>query len=102
MAIDDRYEIIDAAHGTGGFGKISKRKDRELERFVAVKELRMLTDVDARERFKREARALARMSHPNVPAIYDVQFDDREMFIFFEFIEGQQLRSLISNTTVPP
>jgi len=79
MNIEDRYEVIDAAHGEGGYGRISKRRDKVLDRFVAVKQLRMLDNPEARERFKREAKALARMSHPNVPAIYDVQFDEREM-----------------------
>ena len=72
MALDERYEIIDALHGEGGFGKVSKRRDKILERYVAVKELRMLDDAEMRNRFKREAKALAQISHPNVPAIYDV------------------------------
>lgn len=102
MAIDDRYEVIDDAHGVGGFGKVSKRRDKALERLVAVKELRMLADTEARERFKREAKALARMSHPNIPAIYDVQFNEDQMFIFFEFVEGQPLRKLIGGSPMPP
>ena len=101
MDINERYEMIDAAHGEGGFGKISKRRDKVLDRYVAVKQLRMLENVEARERFKREAKALARMSHPNVPAIYDVQFDEHEMYIYFAFIEGQALRKLIQGSTVP-
>lgn len=58
----------------------------------------MLTDQDARERFRREAKALARMNHPNIPAIYDVQFTDEQMFILFAFVEGRQLRDLIGDT----
>ncbi|MFO1435362.1 MAG: serine/threonine-protein kinase [Gammaproteobacteria bacterium] len=99
MSADERYEIIDDSHGKGGFGQIAKHKDKILERFVAVKRLHMLSDAAARERFKREAKALARMSHPNVPAIYDVQFNDEQMLIFFEFIEGQTLRELIQSGT---
>jgi serine/threonine protein kinase len=98
MAIDDRYEMIDDRHGEGGFGRVSKRRDKALERFVAVKELRMLTELEARERFKREAKALARMNHPNIPAIYDVEFNDPQMFIFFAFVEGHPLREMIGNT----
>lgn len=99
MSLDDRYEIIDDSHGKGGFGQISKHRDKILERLVAVKRLHMLSDTAARERFKREAKALARMSHPNVPAIYDVQFNDEQMLIYFEFIEGQTLRELIQSGT---
>src|SRR5688572_25729362 len=101
MKVDERYEMIDPAHGEGGFGRISKRRDKILERFVAVKQLRMIKDSEAKERFKREAKALARMSHPNVPAIYDVQFDDVEMYIYFEFVEGNPLRNLIKGETIP-
>lgn len=88
MNIDERYELIAADHGEGGFGRIAKRRDKLLDRFVAVKQLRMLDNQEARERFKREAKALARMTHPNVPAIYDVQFDEDQMFICFAFGRG--------------
>jgi len=100
MPIDERYEVIDENHGEGGFGKVSKRRDKTLDRTVAVKQLRLLDDAAARERFVREAKALARMGHPNVPAIYDVQFAEDEMYICFEFIDGQPLRGLIGST--PP
>lgn len=97
----ERYEIIDDEHGKGGFGKISKHRDKILDRLVAVKQLHMLEDAAARERFKREAKALARMSHPNVPAIYDVKFSDDQMGIYFEFIEGQALGELIRSGSIP-
>jgi eukaryotic-like serine/threonine-protein kinase len=102
MVLNDRYEVVDETHGEGGFGRISKRRDKALERFVAVKELRLLSDQGVRERFRREAKVLARLSHPNIPAIYDVQFNDDQMFIFFEFIAGNSLRQLIGGETMPP
>jgi len=87
-----RYELIEDAHGEGGFGQVQQHRDRVLERLVAVKRLKMLKDEEARERFRREARTLARMSHPNVPAIYDVEFLGDRMQIYFEFIDGVTLR----------
>jgi serine/threonine protein kinase len=102
MVINERYEVIDDSHGEGGFGKVSKHRDKALDRFVAVKQLRILKDAEAAERFKREAKALARMSHPNIPAIYDVQFSEDQMYILFEFIEGKPLRELIKASTSPP
>ena len=42
MQLDERYEIIDAHHGEGGFGRVSKQRDKVLERFVAVKQMRLL------------------------------------------------------------
>lgn len=97
MLTEERYLVIDDSHGAGGFGKISKRRDTVLDRTVAVKQLHGLCDDNARERFHREAKALARMSHPNIPAIYDVQFDETKMEIYFEFIDGKTLRDLITD-----
>ena len=101
MTNSDRYEMIDEAHGEGGFGKIQKRRDNILDRFVAVKLLTLYDDEEARERFKREATTLAKMSHPNIPAIYDVDFLEKEMWIYFEYIEGNNLKDVIGEKTLP-
>jgi serine/threonine protein kinase len=101
MAQSTRYEVIDEDHGEGAFGKIQKRRDIILERFVAVKHLKLVKDPEAQARFVKEAKTLAKMSHPNVPAIYDVEFLDDEMRIYFEFIEGENLRKLITGKTIP-
>ena len=101
MKKESRYEIIDEKHGEGGFGKIQKQKDKILERLVAVKELKIINDEDARQRFFREAKTLARMTHPNVPSIYDVEFLSDEMRIYFEYVEGENLRKIISEKTIP-
>ncbi len=103
MAIPKRYEIINEKHGEGGFGKVSKLKDLELDRLVAVKqlELGLFNDPNLQERFRREAKALAKMSHPNIPAIYDVNFDNAEMLIYFEFIEGTTMRDIVTSGDVP-
>lgn len=98
--MSERYETIQEAHGEGGFGKISKYRDRELDRLVAVKELRLLDD-DSRERFRREAKTLAKLNHPNIPAIYDVEFGPEKMRIFFAFIDGKPLRDLITVPLIP-
>src|SRR5262249_55476628 len=98
---DERYETVAAEHGEGGFGRVSKRRDKILDRFVAVKQLKLLQDEDARERFRREAKALAKMSHPHSPAIYDVRFTDHRMEIIFEFVEGRPLRDIIKQGTIP-
>ncbi len=101
MADTTRYEIIDAKHGEGAFGKVQKRRDKILERFVAVKSLKLSNNTEARERFIREAKTLARMSHPNVPAIYDVDVLPQEIHIVFEFIDGKPLRQYITDKRVP-
>lgn len=101
MAEASRYELLDDSHGKGGFGQVSKRKDKILERLVAVKELRLLDDESAKERFRLEAKTLARLSHPNIPAIYDVDFGPDRMLIYFEFIEGKSLSKLIKESPLP-
>lgn len=101
MKTSDRYQVVDEKHGEGGFGKVSKQRDVVLDRFVAVKELHLPRDAASEERFEREARLLARLSHPNIPAIYDVKFDSNEMRIYFEFVEGESLRSIIQEGAFP-
>jgi serine/threonine protein kinase len=101
MDTEERYEILDKAHGKGGFGEISKQRDRFLDRLVAVKRLHMFADDESKQRFIHEAKTLARMSHPNVPAIYDVKFKEDEMMIYFEFIEGKNLRQILDSGTIP-
>lgn len=97
-----RYLLESKTHGSGGFGKIIKGHDNDLDRDIAVKVLSDLKsalppeDVD---RFRREARILAKLSHPNIPAIYDVVFDDAEQnfLIIFQFVAGQNLRQLLAS-----
>jgi serine/threonine-protein kinase len=96
--MDNRYRIEHAFAGEGGYGRIDKAFDSVLERPVAIKTLDPLfkespTAEDV-ERFHREAKSLAQLSHPNIPAIYDVQFspDKSEFRIIFEWIEGRNLR----------
>jgi serine/threonine protein kinase len=100
MDTEERYEIIEEAHGEGGFGRVAKRRDKLLDRFVAVKQLKVL-DEESKERFRREAKALAKMSHPHIPAIYDVRFLDNLMEIYIAFIEGQPLREVIKQGIIP-
>jgi serine/threonine protein kinase len=86
---------------TGGFAKVIRGKDNELDRDIAVKVLDQLIagfgDSD-RERFRREARILAKLSHPNIPAIYDVQLSTDHFLIIFQFIEGDNLRDILNSS----
>jgi eukaryotic-like serine/threonine-protein kinase len=75
--------------GAGGMGVVYEAYDDELERPLAVKLLRSPLD---RERLSREARALAKLSHPNVVAIYDVGTFGSYAFIAMELVEGTTLR----------
>jgi serine/threonine protein kinase len=78
--------------------KVRLAHDKELDRDVAIKSLdpilRAFSEAE-QERFKREARTLAKLSHPKIPAVYDVEFTPEKFDIIFQFIEGQNLRTII-------
>lgn len=93
-----RFTFDKEIHAEGGFGKIRKGRDHILERDVAVKIVGPLAkdaDKSLAERFRREARVLAALSHPNIPAIYDVQFEDETLLILFQFVRGKNLQEVI-------
>ena len=92
-----RYEIIQLL-GQGGMGAVYKAKDRELERFVALKVIRpeLAVDPEILARFKQELVLARQVTHKNVIRIFDLGEADGIKFITMEFIEGQQLKSLIT------
>ncbi|HSQ32018.1 MAG TPA: protein kinase [Gemmatimonadaceae bacterium] len=86
------YEIV-ALLGSGGMGAVYRARDTRLQREVAIKVLApgVLADEEARERFRREALALARFSHPNIATVYDVGAADGADYIVMECVPGQTL-----------
>jgi len=93
-----RFTFDTTAHGSGGYGRVYKGRDNVLERDVAVKVLDAVAaelDGQALNRFKREARVLAKLSHPSVPAVYDVVMSHDQFAIMFQFVAGSTLREVI-------
>ncbi len=90
------YRIVTPL-GAGGMGEVYRARDARLSREVAVKVLpeQVSSDPDRLNRFEREARAAAALSHPNILAIYDVGTHDGQPYIVTELLEGQTLRQLI-------
>jgi predicted Ser/Thr protein kinase/ketosteroid isomerase-like protein len=88
-----RYEILGAI-GRGGMGSLYLALDPKLDRQLAIKLLRD-DDDDLRERFAREARAAARLRHPNIVTIFDVGDHDGQPFIAMEYIQGQTLAEIV-------
>lgn len=92
-----RYTVLNPL-GRGGMGEVVAAYDSRLDRRVALKLLRRELDSsqsqrDLEARMLREAQAMARLSHPNVVAIYDVgTLEDGAIFIAMEMVEGQTLR----------
>jgi serine/threonine protein kinase len=94
--IADRYELEELV-GTGGMSSVYKARDRLLERNVALKVLHPHYSDDAEyvERFRREARSVAQLSHPHIVTVIDRGEDGGQQFIVFEFIDGENLKQLI-------
>jgi eukaryotic-like serine/threonine-protein kinase len=97
--IADRYELIELV-GKGGMSSVYKAHDQLLERNVALKVLHAHYGDDAEyvERFRREARAVAQLSHPNIVTVIDRGEADGHQFIVFELIEGENLKELVNRT----
>ena len=87
-----RYAIIEPL-GAGGMGVVYRARDEKLERDVAIKILApgVLSDEDARNRFRKEALALAKLSHAHIAAVYDVGEDNGVDYIVMECVPGQSL-----------
>lgn len=89
--VGGRYQILETL-SHGGYGVVYRARDTSLERTVALKELALtVTREDDRSRFRQEARALARLSHPHVVQVYDLVDHGGRMWIAMELVEGGDL-----------
>jgi len=95
-ALASRYRI-ERTLGEGGMGRVYEAVDQQLGRRVAVKVIRSGVDDPAgRERFLREARSAAALSHPNACQLYEVDEHDGEPFLVMEFLDGEPLSARIA------
>ncbi len=89
--------------GAGGMGEVYQAYDQRLDRWVAVKLIRpeSAENETARERFRREARAAARLSHPSIVQIYDIVESDESDAIILELVEGESLARRLARGPLP-
>jgi eukaryotic-like serine/threonine-protein kinase len=94
--VTDRYELEELC-GSGGMSSVYRAHDRLLERTVALKILHehFMRDDAYVERFRREARAVAQLAHPNIVTVIDRGEQDGRQFIVFEFVDGMNLKELV-------
>ena len=96
-------EILEVV-GRGGMGVVYKARQRGLDRLVALKILppECSSDPTFAERFEREARVLARLDHPNIVRVHDAGQSSGRYWLLMEFIDGLNLRLLVTERTVEP
>lgn len=97
MTFGERYKIIDKIDA-GGMGTVYRALDERLGRPVAIKLMReeLVAEAQFVERFRREARSAAMLSHPNIAAIFDYGEDLEAQYIVMELLEGRDLSRVIA------
>jgi serine/threonine protein kinase len=96
VVLNNRYRLLELV-GSGGMAVVYRGVDTLLQRRVAVKVLRESYSDDPAflARFRREAQAAANLDHPNIVTVYDVGQDDGRHYIVMEYVQGQDLKTLI-------
>src|SRR4029077_16005670 len=97
--LNGRYRL-EARIGAGGMSTVYRALDETLQRQVAIKLMNreVATDSDQLERFRREARAVAQLSHPHIVGVIDAGEDEGRPYIVFEYVEGETLKERIRRT----
>jgi serine/threonine protein kinase len=102
-AVVGRYVVLEEI-GEGGMGRVLRAYDPKLQREVALKEVRgHLLGEEGAQRLVAEARAMAKLSHTNVVAVYDVDaLDDGRLVLVMEYVAGTTLRTWLAHAEREP
>ncbi len=95
-----RYEIV-ALLGAGGMGEVYRARDTRLDRTVAIKVLGPQLSSGARERFEREARAIAALNHPHICVLHDVGRQGDIEYLVMECLQGETLAERLKKGPLP-
>ena len=100
IKLSNRYELLREI-GRGGMGVVFLAYDPLLEREVAIKVVTTsLLSAESEERFKREAKVIAKMDHPGIVVVYDVGEHDQSLYFVMPFVRGTNLRTFLENRTL--
>ena len=96
------YEILSAI-GAGGMGEVYKARDTRLDRIVAIKVLpaHLAGRAELRERFDREAKAIASLNHPHICTLFDIGQQDGIDYLVMEYLEGETLAQRLQKGALP-
>ncbi|HTS36165.1 MAG TPA: protein kinase [Candidatus Solibacter sp.] len=96
------YEI-QSPLGAGGMGEVYRARDTRLDRIVAIKIIpsHLSSNIEARQRFDREARTISSLSHPNICHLYDVGSQDGTSYLVMEYLEGETLADRLRKGPMP-
>ncbi len=94
--IADKYEVLETI-GRGGMGTVYKARQRNLDRIVAIKMLseELASDPEFRARFQQEATVVARLNHPNIVQVHDIETHQNTFCIIMEYVDGENLQAKI-------
>ncbi|MGH9417572.1 MAG: protein kinase domain-containing protein, partial [Terriglobales bacterium] len=95
------FEILERL-GAGGMGEVYKARDQRLNRMVAVKVLPEGASVAARERFQREALAIAALNHPHICTLFEAGEHDGQPYLVMELLEGETLHARLGRGPLAP
>jgi len=96
------YEVL-APQGAGGMGEVYRARDSRLDRIVAIKVLpaHVAADPERKQRFEREAKTIAALSHPHICPVFDIGQQDGIDFLVMEYLEGQTLAERLEKGALP-
>ncbi|HDY69716.1 MAG TPA: serine/threonine protein kinase [Actinobacteria bacterium] len=93
----NRYELLERI-GRGGFSTVYRARDHKMERLVAVKVVQRIDELT--DRAAREARAAAKLSHPNIVTVFELAEDENNVYLVSELVEGKTLANRISSLSL--